>query len=474
MNKNLMTLLIITTFLLAGCVAIQESGPQNNPGLTPEPATPTPEIFNRLDPSPTPQASSLPLTCQVTDLSVFVDQDGGYCFAYPAAFMLDGESEGVSIVSPALDESLDPVRASLKVEVQPVPETSDLAHLVDGYLSQSGFQNLPWTIQRTELSLGGEPAVRIEPIPGLGSSRQVLALHGNKLFTLRFHPVDLEVGELEVEILYQTVTGSFAFLDEEPSSQTELAPQTVEWSEFGAKISLDYNPTLAPWVETLTLPAVPLSGEVLYSESHPAAAQFRFLGYMGGRLYDLPFLPFENRVAQVTVYQTSDFAGYGDGDAFGFPSQLQTLSELLQNGVDPARCTGPLYENEQSMPFLPWLNARQTFCAQPLVIDFNSGKGVRYLTFYAQGPAPALESQIFYTFQGLTGDGKYYISASFPVTSGIFPNEPPVGQVNPDPNAFLDEMKGQVVQLNGLEASSFDPELTTLDTLMSSIRIETP
>lgn len=474
MTKKLMILIILATILLAGCVTIQENGPQSDPRLTPEPAAPTPEVFNPLDPSPTPQASSLPLTCQVTDLSIFVDQNGGYCFAYPASFMLDGESEGVSVVSPALDESLEPVRASLGVEVQPLPETSDLAHLVDGYLSQSGFQNLPWTIQRTELTLGGEPAVRIEPIPGLGSSRQVLALHGNKLFSLRFHPVDLEVGGPEVEALYQTVTGSFAFLDEGISSQPGLTPQTVEWSEFGAKISLDYDPALAPWVETLTLPAVPLSGEVLYSESHPAAAQFRFLGYMGGRLYDLPFLPFENRIAQVTVYQTSDFPGYGDGENFGFPSQLLALSELLQSGVDPARCREPLYENDQAMPFLPWLNASQTFCAQPQLIDFNSGKGVRYLTFYAQGPTPALESQVFYTFQGLTGDGKYYISASFPVNSGIFPSEPPAGQVNPDPNAFLDEMKGQLAQLNSLEPSRFSPSLSVLDELVSSIRIETP
>ena len=38
----------------------------------PDVLAPTPEIFNPLDPSPTPSESTLPLTCQVTDLNVQV------------------------------------------------------------------------------------------------------------------------------------------------------------------------------------------------------------------------------------------------------------------------------------------------------------------------------------------------------------------------------------------------------------------
>jgi hypothetical protein len=132
-----------------------------------------------------------------------------------------------------------------------------------------------------------------------------------------------------------------------------------------------------------------------------------------------------------------------------------------------------MYSDEQSLPFLPWLNAKQTFCAQPKIVDFHSGKGLRYLAYYAQAPELALDRQVFYTFQGLSSDGKFYISASFPVATGIFPNLPPEGPFFPDP-AFLETMKEQVSQLNSQAANRFDPSLSTLDALVSSISIGTP
>ncbi|MCK7461784.1 MAG: hypothetical protein MZU84_06855 [Sphingobacterium sp.] len=42
---------------------------------------PPPDIMPRLDPSRTPSDSTLPLTCQVTDLNVYVNEEDGYCFA---------------------------------------------------------------------------------------------------------------------------------------------------------------------------------------------------------------------------------------------------------------------------------------------------------------------------------------------------------------------------------------------------------
>ena len=86
---------------------------------------------------------------------------------------------------------------------------------------------------------------------------------------------------------------------------------------------------------------------------------------------------------------------------------------------------------------------------------------------------PVLDSMVFYTFQGLSVDGKYYVSASFPVATGVFPNEPPEGPLFPDP-AFLETMKEQVTQLNAQPADRFEPALSTLDALVASIRIGTP
>jgi hypothetical protein len=471
MNKTILFSLLIVMLLLASCATAEADIPQTVAATAVD--TSTPEVLYPLDPSPTPVNSDLPKSCQVTDLKVYTDKALGYCFAYPAKFTLgEATKQRMSVVGPSLDQSAESLSASLEVEVQPVTQNSNLARLVDGYLSQTGFQNLPWTIERSTLTVAGEPAERLELVPGLGSARLVMVLHNNQLFTLRFHPLNQELAKPDLEALYQTVTGSFAFFDATGGSRLPEGAQTANWNEFGATISLSYNPELAPWVETLTVPAIPANSGEPYFAVHPAYTAFRFLGFQGGRVYDLPFVTVENRVAQVLIFQTTDFPGYMDDSPFGFSGQLQALSDLLQNGVDPARCAEPMYAYEESLPFLPWLNSKQTFCAQPQILNFESGKGLRYLTFYSQGVDPALDSWIFYTFQGLSDDGKFYISASFPVATGIFPNEPPKDQIFPD-QAFIDTMKEQVVQLNAQAPDRFEPSLSMLDALVGSIRIET-
>ena len=130
----------------------------------------------------------------------------------------------------------------------------------------------------------------------------------------------------------------------------------------------------------------------------------------------------------------------------------------------------------EPLPFLPWVNYQQVFCSQPSVVEFNSGKGIRYITYFSQGPNPVLDYEVFYTFQGLTDDDQFYISAFFPVTTGIFPVEPPPcprcgdADYNPidDLNAILGE---QLNQLNGLSAQGFSPSLDLLDDVVSSIQI---
>lgn len=66
----------------------------------------------------------------------------------------------------------------------------------------------------------------------------------------------------------------------------------------------------------------------------------------------------------------------------------------------------PMPEN---LPFLPAFNAGQVFHSNEQVIKFQNGTGVR-LTQYAQAPYPVNNESLFYTFQGLTSDGAYYVS----------------------------------------------------------------
>jgi hypothetical protein len=131
---------------------------------------------------------------------------------------------------------------------------------------------------------------------------------------------------------------------------------------------------------------------------------------------------------------------------------------------------------EQALPFLPWINMQQAFCAQPEIIEFSGGKGIRYLSYYAQDPSPVLDYLVFYTFQGLTDDGQFYIAAFFPIQTGIFPADPPQCSKCSDPNYnplvdWQTLLTEQLNQLNNQSADGFAPSLTVLDEMITSIQI---
>jgi hypothetical protein len=113
------------------------------------------------------------------------------------------------------------------------------------------------------------------------------------------------------------------------------------------------------------------------------------------------------------------------------------------------------------------------------VIDFKNGRGVRFLTQYAQYPAPINNHDLFYQFQGLTTDGKYYIVVVLPVTSSILaedekPGSPvPSGGVQIPAGGTPDQAYYDAVTkaLDAMYEDSFNPSLFQLDALIQSITV---
>jgi hypothetical protein len=139
----------------------------------------------------------------------------------------------------------------------------------------------------------------------------------------------------------------------------------------------------------------------------------------------------------------------------------------------------PLHE---TLPNVPFFNAAAQISAQIKLISFQNGSGVRFLTQYAQYAAPINNRELFYHFQGLTSDGKYYVIAIFPVTVPILAEDEnpeasiPEGGV-PIPTAVgpNDVYYFSVTEkLNSLPADAFTLPLDTLDALVGSILITTP
>jgi hypothetical protein len=160
-----------------------------------------------------------------------ISAEDRYCFEFPAGFTMQEEQPGKPVFAgPALDDNLEPLRATLLVEVMPSPADASLQTVVDEYLTEfSPLPTPPIAIQET--TLGGAPALQLEVVPGREGSRDVWAIHDARLYHLMFMPSvrDFPQAQAEVEQLFTTVMGSFTFLPLPPDmtagSGSEVCPE---------------------------------------------------------------------------------------------------------------------------------------------------------------------------------------------------------------------------------------------------------
>jgi hypothetical protein len=196
-------LLLLTLFLLSGCMSAS---------ITPEQVTATPNIVPRLNPSPTPLDSTLPLPCQVTDLKVYINEMDGYCFAYPMDFATeDRPSDKPDIQGPAVDDSYEPIHATLTVEVEPAAADKPLREQAVNYLKDFSVLD-PETFTWSQVAVGGETGWMVEPVPVMLSYRIVFLQHNGRIYRLLFWPVDIPEAQADLNDLTQTTLGSFAFI----------------------------------------------------------------------------------------------------------------------------------------------------------------------------------------------------------------------------------------------------------------------
>jgi putative hemolysin len=223
-------------------------------------------------------------------------------------------------------------------------------------------------------------------------------------------------------------------------------------AEYGG-VTFQFDEQLARSAEGETLAAIPPAEGPALGGASPAAVRF---------LFDEALVQdyFDPRVPQLLVYKTDDWIQLD-------PSTATTVAELQSLlSTRPASISG-------SIPLLPPIPAAQILHAQTRYVDFQDGSGVGFLTAYAQDASPITNSQLFYTFQGLTHDAKYYVAVYFPVTTPLLPNE-----VSFTGDAYTEWVKDYdaylatvTTQLDDLLSAGFSPDLALLLGLVDSIRI---
>lgn len=107
--------------------------------------------------------------------------------------------------------------------------------------------------------------------------------------------------------------------------------------------------------------------------------------------------------------------------------------------------------------------------------DSASKNGFRFVGRWAQDANPVTNQGLRYTYQGFTNDGRYLVSFWYPVSTAELPNDvadvpaDAIDLFNSDPAAAI---SADAERLNSLTPSDWEPDLSQLDALVSSLVIE--
>ncbi len=209
------------------------------------------------------------------------------------------------------------------------------------------------------------------------------------------------------------------------------------------------------------IPGVPYDAMNGPMEYYPQHRMITFSGYpLAGKFFD----------PMIRVYPVAEFAAMNAVIA----DRVTAMGSLL---------AAPVAAPAVDIPFLPLFNAAQVFRAKVGYIPFQNGQGVRFLTEYAQYYAPVNNQDLFYTYQGLTSDGDYWVSAIFPVNAAFLQSKPDSTDVPPggiaipsmssptfeaDMETYYNTMRPL---LEGTAVNAFTPGLDCLDLYMQSLQI---
>lgn len=153
---------------------------------------------------------------------------------------------------------------------------------------------------------------------------------------------------------------------------------------------------------------------------------------------------------------------------------MHRLNNILGSGGAPI--------SPEQLPGVPFFNAQQVFASNIQPISFQNGKGVRFLTEYAQYPASANNHDLFYQFQGLTNDGAFYIIAILPIRHPALAETSDGGAVLPSGGIPYPDMsdssadwpgyyRAVTILLDTSPQDVFTPRLEQLDNLVQSMQV---
>lgn len=192
----------------------------------------------------------------------------------------------------------------------------------------------------------------------------------------------------------------------------------------------------------------------------PQPAHTQFMFYSGEEVPNYPYMaPFAVHLYRLDALEDYEYV----------QQQVADLRELLAQRPDlSSYMVGLNVEGNMLLPYLPPLNAAQAIRALAKYVETPGFEGIAYVTTFRQDVSPFVGREFFYTFQGLSRDGKFYVGATAWLNTELFPAE--IG--NLDYEAFIaryeEYLAESIATLNAASASDFAPSLDALDAIFAS------
>lgn len=214
-ERTLKTAILVTLgLMLIGCAnaATPEPSPTMPPDATETTAPATIAASTATPPPlPTDPVASLPLRCRVEGQMGYADPNDKYCLSFPPRFKPRSLAPGrVDISTAAPEQSVEPVSAILTIEVKSIKPGTTLKQAVDAFVNEQ--PKAKPAITRQVITLGRQPAERLENVPGRLAARNILLVHGDKLYNLSVQPLGNSKVQPDVDALYNALLASFSFL----------------------------------------------------------------------------------------------------------------------------------------------------------------------------------------------------------------------------------------------------------------------
>ena len=241
----------------------------------------------------------------------------------------------------------------------------------------------------------------------------------------------------------------------QPAGSGTPMPKAATANLSFAGVSFSVDPSRAATTKGQIIRPVPGTDAPAFGGAAPAHVLFAFGD---------PSMPdlLDPRAPQLRVFPASDFGAID----FSIAKAIGDLKSLLS--ARPATVT-------QDIPVLPLFNATQVLRSQVEYLDFKNGSGVRFLTAYSPEITPVTNANLFYNFQGLTGDGQYYVTFYYPIAAPGLPESLAGTPAEKDMDSFVQSydayLDGAVNHLNALRPEQFTPGLGDLDAMVASLTV---